>query len=63
MGSFGTEFRYRSAENGQLQGGLVPVDFATIAAGYGCKTWRVTTLNELRSGAGCRASRDDQHAD
>jgi 3D-(3,5/4)-trihydroxycyclohexane-1,2-dione acylhydrolase (decyclizing) len=48
MGSFGTEFRYRSAENGQLQGGLVPVDFATIAAGYGCKTWRVTTLNELR---------------
>jgi 3D-(3,5/4)-trihydroxycyclohexane-1,2-dione acylhydrolase (decyclizing) len=48
MGSFGTEFRYRSAENGQLQGGLMPVDFATIAAGYGCKTWRVTTLSELR---------------
>jgi 3D-(3,5/4)-trihydroxycyclohexane-1,2-dione acylhydrolase (decyclizing) len=35
-------------ETGQLQGGLVPVDFATIAAGYGCKTWRVTTLDELR---------------
>ncbi|MGG8059992.1 3D-(3,5/4)-trihydroxycyclohexane-1,2-dione acylhydrolase (decyclizing) [Klebsiella aerogenes] len=48
MDSFGTEFRYRSAENGQLQGGLVPVDFATIASGYGCKTWRVTTLDELR---------------
>lgn len=48
MDSFGTEFRYRQPETGQLQGGLVPVDFATIAAGYGCKTWRVTTLDELR---------------
>ena len=47
MGSFGTEFRYRSAQTGQLQGGLIPIDFATIAAGYGCKTWRVTTLDEL----------------
>ena len=48
MDSFGTEFRFRCAESGQLQGGLVPVDFATVAAGYGCKTWRVTTLEELR---------------
>ncbi|AXF77344.1 3D-(3,5/4)-trihydroxycyclohexane-1,2-dione acylhydrolase (decyclizing) [Erwinia tracheiphila] len=47
MNSFGTEFRYRTPENGQLQGGLVPVDFAAIAAGYGCKTWRVTTLEQL----------------
>ncbi|PUW00897.1 hypothetical protein AUM95_22965, partial [Cronobacter sakazakii] len=46
--SFGTEFRFRSAENGQRNGGLVPVDFAAIAAGYGCKTWRVTTLDELK---------------
>ena len=43
MDSFGTEFRYRQPETGQLQGGTVPVDFATIAAGYGCKTRRVTT--------------------
>ncbi|ELY2932788.1 3D-(3,5/4)-trihydroxycyclohexane-1,2-dione acylhydrolase (decyclizing) [Cronobacter sakazakii] len=48
MDSFGTEFRFGSAENGQLNGGLVPVDFAAIAAGYGCKTWRVTTLDELK---------------
>ncbi|ELY4600776.1 3D-(3,5/4)-trihydroxycyclohexane-1,2-dione acylhydrolase (decyclizing) [Cronobacter malonaticus] len=48
MDSFGTEFRFRSAENGRLNGGLVPVDFAAIAAGYGCKTWRVTTLDELK---------------
>ncbi|ALB61813.1 Epi-inositol hydrolase [Cronobacter condimenti 1330] len=48
MDSFGTEFRFRSPENGHLSGGLVPVDFAAIAAGYGCKTWRVTTLEQLR---------------
>ncbi|MGG6137349.1 3D-(3,5/4)-trihydroxycyclohexane-1,2-dione acylhydrolase (decyclizing) [Pantoea allii] len=48
MNSFCTEFRYRSPENGRLTGGLVPVDFAAIAAGYGCKTWRVTSLDELR---------------
>ncbi|MCX8966915.1 3D-(3,5/4)-trihydroxycyclohexane-1,2-dione acylhydrolase (decyclizing) [Erwinia psidii] len=47
MNSFGTEFRYRSPESGKLQGGFVPVDFATIASGYGCKTWRVTTLEQL----------------
>ncbi len=57
MNSFGTEFRFRSSENGQLQGGLVPVDFATIAAGYGCKTWRVTTLDELK-----QALEASQHA-
>ncbi|MFC0141064.1 3D-(3,5/4)-trihydroxycyclohexane-1,2-dione acylhydrolase (decyclizing) [Erwinia mallotivora] len=47
MNSFGTEFRYRSPQSGQLQGGLVPVDFAAIAAGYGCKTWRVTSMEQL----------------
>ncbi|MGY5956511.1 3D-(3,5/4)-trihydroxycyclohexane-1,2-dione acylhydrolase (decyclizing) [Kosakonia sp. BK9b] len=57
MNSFGTEFRFRSSENGQLQGGLVPVDFAAIAAGYGCKTWRVTTLDELK-----QALEASQHA-
>jgi hypothetical protein len=27
----------------------VPVDFAAIAAGYGCKTYRVTTLEQLKA--------------
>lgn len=48
MNSFTTEFRFRNAEGGKLDGGLVPVDFAAIAAGYGCKTWRVTTLAQLK---------------
>ncbi|GAB3392255.1 3D-(3,5/4)-trihydroxycyclohexane-1,2-dione acylhydrolase (decyclizing) [Azotobacter armeniacus] len=49
MGSFGTEFRYRNPETGRLDGGLVPVDFAMSAAAYGCKTYRVTTLDELHA--------------
>jgi 3D-(3,5/4)-trihydroxycyclohexane-1,2-dione acylhydrolase (decyclizing) len=53
MDSFGTEFRFRCAESGQLQGGLVPVDSPTVAAGY-CKTWRVTT-EELRHALDARA--------
>ncbi|MCU8588831.1 3D-(3,5/4)-trihydroxycyclohexane-1,2-dione acylhydrolase (decyclizing) [Erwinia pyrifoliae] len=49
MDSFTTEFRFRDAEGGRLNGGLIPVDFAAIAAGYGCKTWRVTTLEQLHT--------------
>lgn len=47
MDSFFTEFRYHREETGQQEGGLIPVDFAKIAEGYGCKSYRVTTLAEL----------------
>ena len=49
MDSFTTEFRFRNAEGGKLDGGFIPVDFAAIAAGYGCKTYRVTTLEQLKA--------------
>ncbi|MBU3055966.1 3D-(3,5/4)-trihydroxycyclohexane-1,2-dione acylhydrolase (decyclizing) [Pseudomonas indica] len=49
MDSFGTEFRFRNPETGRLDGGLVPVDFAMSAAAYGCKTYRVTDLDELHA--------------
>jgi len=49
MDSFTTEFRFRNAESGKLNGGFVPIDFAAIAAGYGCKTYRITTLDELKA--------------
>ena len=49
MDSFGTEFRYRNPETGKLDGGFVPVDFAMSAAAYGCKTYRVKTLDELHA--------------
>lgn len=47
MNSFYTEFRYHSEDAGKQEGGLIAVDFAKVAEGYGCKTWRVTTLEEL----------------
>ncbi|WP_260954655.1 3D-(3,5/4)-trihydroxycyclohexane-1,2-dione acylhydrolase (decyclizing) [Pseudomonas citri] len=49
MDSFGTEFRFRNPDTGQLDGGFVPVDFAMSAAAYGCKTYKVRTLDELRA--------------
>jgi 3D-(3,5/4)-trihydroxycyclohexane-1,2-dione acylhydrolase (decyclizing) len=49
MGSFGTEFRFRNEETGKLDGGFVPIDFAMSAAAYGCKTYTVKTVEELRA--------------
>ena len=49
MDSFGTEFRYRNPETGKLDGGFVPVDFAMSAAAYGCKTYKVSTLEQLHA--------------
>ncbi|MEJ3740717.1 3D-(3,5/4)-trihydroxycyclohexane-1,2-dione acylhydrolase (decyclizing) [Bacillus tropicus] len=48
MGSFGTEFRYRNPETCKLDGGIMKIDFAASAAGYGVKTYRVTSLEQLR---------------
>jgi len=48
ISSYGTEFRYRDPETGELTGDYVPVDFAAIGKGYGCKTYSVTTIEELR---------------
>lgn len=45
--SLATEFRYRD-EKGGLNGGLMPISYATVAAGYGCKSYTVTTLQELK---------------
>lgn len=49
MDSFGTELRFRDPASGLLDGGLVPVDFAMNAASYGCKTYRVTSVEQLRA--------------
>lgn len=46
IGNLATEFRFRD-EEGRLLGDLVPIDFAACAAGYGVKTYRVTTMEEL----------------
>jgi 3D-(3,5/4)-trihydroxycyclohexane-1,2-dione acylhydrolase (decyclizing) len=48
MGSFGTEFRYRNQESGELDGCLIPIDFAASAAAYGVNTFTVKNIEELR---------------
>ncbi|MBU3092678.1 3D-(3,5/4)-trihydroxycyclohexane-1,2-dione acylhydrolase (decyclizing) [Clostridium sp. CF011] len=48
MGSFGTEFRYRNEKSGKLNGGLIPIDFAKCAQGYGVKSYTVKTIEELK---------------
>ncbi|PEQ83413.1 3D-(3,5/4)-trihydroxycyclohexane-1,2-dione acylhydrolase (decyclizing) [Bacillus cereus] len=48
MGSLGTEFRYRNQETRKLNGAIMKIDFATSAAGYGVKTYRVTSIEQLQ---------------
>ncbi len=47
--TFGTVFRYRDPETGELDGDILPVDFAANAAAYGLKTYTVRTAAELRA--------------
>ncbi|OOF59218.1 3D-(3,5/4)-trihydroxycyclohexane-1,2-dione acylhydrolase (decyclizing) [Rodentibacter myodis] len=47
MDSFGTEFRFRNPQTQQLDGELIPIDFAMNAAAYGCETYKVRTEEEL----------------
>ena len=48
IGNLATEFRYRD-EQGGLMGGLIPINYAMVAAGYGCKTYTATNLEELKA--------------
>lgn len=49
MNSFFTEFRYHKQHNTCPPEGLIPIDFAKIAEGYGCKSYRVTSLAQLEA--------------
>ncbi|MFJ3411305.1 3D-(3,5/4)-trihydroxycyclohexane-1,2-dione acylhydrolase (decyclizing) [Pseudomonas protegens] len=49
LDSFATEFRYRNPDSDQLDGGLIPVDYAMSAAAYGCKTYKVRNLEQLHA--------------
>lgn len=46
IGNLATEFRKRD-ENGDLLGDLLEVDYAMSAAGYGCKTYKARTMEQL----------------
>ncbi|MET3805260.1 3D-(3,5/4)-trihydroxycyclohexane-1,2-dione acylhydrolase (decyclizing) [Nakamurella sp. UYEF19] len=44
---FGTKYRFRSAESGRLDGGVLPVDLAANAESLGVTVYRAKTLAEL----------------
>ncbi|MEK3888163.1 3D-(3,5/4)-trihydroxycyclohexane-1,2-dione acylhydrolase (decyclizing) [Bacillus sp. FSL K6-3431] len=46
-GSFGTEFRHRNPQTGKLDGSIMKINYAQVAAGYGAKTYSVQTMQEL----------------
>jgi 3D-(3,5/4)-trihydroxycyclohexane-1,2-dione acylhydrolase (decyclizing) len=48
IGNLATEFRYRGQDGG-LTGGLIPIDYAKSAEGYGVKTYRAATMAELKA--------------
>ena len=48
IGNLATEFRFRDAQ-GNLNGGIMPIDYAMVAAGYGCKTYTARTMEELKA--------------
>jgi len=47
-GGFGTRYRYRNKETGELDGEVLAVDFAANAASLGARTFRAATLEALR---------------
>jgi 3D-(3,5/4)-trihydroxycyclohexane-1,2-dione acylhydrolase (decyclizing) len=47
---FGTDYRFRRGESGQLDGDHVPVDYAAIATGLGACTIRATTREDVERG-------------
>jgi 3D-(3,5/4)-trihydroxycyclohexane-1,2-dione acylhydrolase (decyclizing) len=46
-GGFGTDYRYRGAQSGQLDGENLPVDFVKLAEGLGAIAVRATTLGDV----------------
>lgn len=48
VGNLATEFRYRD-DSGELQGGLIPIDFAKVAEGYGARGYTARTPEELEA--------------
>jgi 3D-(3,5/4)-trihydroxycyclohexane-1,2-dione acylhydrolase (decyclizing) len=46
--SFGNEFRRRDRKTNRLEGEYVPIDLAKNAEGFGARSWRVETPEQLR---------------
>lgn len=63
MDSFGTEFRYRQPETGQLQGGFGAGGLRHHRRRLRLQNWRVTATGRTAPRAGRRPSRNGQHSD
>jgi len=48
-GGFGTQYRYRNAVTGDLDGDTLPVDLAANAESLGARVWRAGTLESIRN--------------
>lgn len=48
-GGFGTDYRYRHRDTGQLDGEVLPIDLAANAASLGARAIRATTFEDLLS--------------
>jgi 3D-(3,5/4)-trihydroxycyclohexane-1,2-dione acylhydrolase (decyclizing) len=48
-GGFGTQYRYRNAATGDLDGDVLPVDLAANAESLGARVWRAETLESVRN--------------
>lgn len=46
--TFGTVFRQREEKTGGLTGQYVPIDFTSIAKGYGAEVFKVDNLEDLK---------------
>ncbi|HET9736713.1 MAG TPA: 3D-(3,5/4)-trihydroxycyclohexane-1,2-dione acylhydrolase (decyclizing) [Solirubrobacteraceae bacterium] len=46
---FGTKYRYRDPESGELDGDVLPVDLAASAAGFGARVLRAGTIAEFEA--------------
>jgi 3D-(3,5/4)-trihydroxycyclohexane-1,2-dione acylhydrolase (decyclizing) len=55
---FGTRYRYRSTETGQLDGDVLPVDLAANAASLGARTFSVKSIAEFRDALAAARSSD-----
>ena len=47
--TFGTVFRFRDPKTGELDGAIMPLDFAKNAEGYGLKAYSIHTEEELKA--------------
>jgi hypothetical protein len=56
--AFGTRYRERNPDTGELDGGVLPIDLAANAASLGATVWRANTIAEFRDAVAAAAGHD-----